>query len=150
VAKRELADIPVFGWALRSAGHIVVDRADPEQAIATLRAAKAEMGTGISVMIFPEGTREDDGQELLPLKKGGFVLAMETGTPIVPIAVRGSAAILPRDSWQIQSGVIDVVVGEPIPVEGTTRAALVERVESVLRRELGVTDAPRRRAMEGR
>jgi 1-acyl-sn-glycerol-3-phosphate acyltransferase len=140
VAKRELADIPVFGWALRNAGHIVIDRSNPEQAIATIRAAKAEMATGISVMIFPEGTREGDDRQLLPLKKGGFVLALETGAPIVPIAVRGSRAILPRDAWQIESGTIDVVVGEPIPVGGATREALVARVEAFLRRELGLDE----------
>lgn len=150
VAKRELADIPVFGWALRSAGHIVIDRSNPAQAIETIRAAKAEMATGISVMIFPEGTREGDAHALLPLKKGGFVLAMETGIPIVPIAVCGSRAILPRDAWTIESGVVDVVVGEPIPVADATREELVARVEAFLRRELGITSPSAPRAMEGR
>jgi 1-acyl-sn-glycerol-3-phosphate acyltransferase len=141
VAKRELADIPLFGWALRAAGHIIIDRSNAEQAIATLRAAKAQMDTGISVMIFPEGTREGHDQELLPLKKGGFVLALETGAPIVPIAVRGSRAILSRDDWRIHGGEIEVVVGEPIPVVGEDRKALAERVRAVFARELGL-DTP--------
>lgn len=141
VAKRELADIPVFGWALRNAGHIIIDRSNAEQAIATLRAAKAQMDAGISVMIFPEGTREGHDHELLPLKKGGFVLALETGAPIVPIAVRGSRAILSRDDWRIHAGDIEVVVGEPIPVVGEDRKTLAERVRVVFTRELGL-DAP--------
>jgi 1-acyl-sn-glycerol-3-phosphate acyltransferase len=138
VAKRELLDVPFFGWALRRAGHVIIDRSNPEQAIASLRAAKTIMDRGVSVVIFPEGTREGHDHELLPLKKGGFMLAIETGAPIVPLAVRDSRAILPRDDWRIQRGIIDVVVGEPIPVDGETREALVERVETFLRRELGL------------
>ena len=142
VAKKELADIPIFGWAMRRAGHVIIDRSNPEQALASLRAAKTMMDRGISVMIFPEGTREGHDDELLPLKKGGFVLALETGVPIVPIAVRNSRAILPRDDWHIRSGTMTVVVGEPIPVEGQDRETLVAKVEAFLRRELGVQVAP--------
>jgi 1-acyl-sn-glycerol-3-phosphate acyltransferase len=138
VAKKELLEIPFFGWALRRAGHIIIDRSNPEQAIASLRAAKAIMDTGVSVVIFPEGTREGHDHELLPLKKGGFMLAMETGAPIVPLAVRDSRAILPRDDWRIRRGIIDVVVGEPIAVDGESRETLTARVESFLRRELGL------------
>jgi 1-acyl-sn-glycerol-3-phosphate acyltransferase len=94
------------------------------------------METGISVMIFPEGTREEHDHELLPLKKGGFMLALETGVPIVPLAVRNSRAILPRDDWRVRSGTIHVIVGEPIPVTDETREHLVRRVEEFLRREL--------------
>jgi 1-acyl-sn-glycerol-3-phosphate acyltransferase len=77
VAKSELADIPIFGWAMRRAGHVIIDRSNPEQALASLRAARTMMDAGISVMIFPEGTREGHDHELLPLKKGGFLLALE-------------------------------------------------------------------------
>ena len=148
VAKRELAEIPIFGWGLRRAGHIIIDRSNPEQAIASLRAARAMMETGISVMIFPEGTREGHDHELLPLKKGGFMLALETGVPIVPLAVRNSRAILPRDDWRVRSGTIHVVVGTPIPVADETRERLVQRVEEFLCRELDLEPPPR--AAEGR
>ncbi len=150
VAKRELVEVPFFGWALRRAGHIIIDRSNPEQAIASLRAAKTMMDTGVSVVIFPEGTREHHDHELLHLKKGGFMLAIETGTPIVPIAVRDSRAILPRDDWRIHSGDIDVVVGEPIAVAGQTREALIARVETFLRRELGLAAPATRPAAEAR
>jgi 1-acyl-sn-glycerol-3-phosphate acyltransferase len=140
VAKRELASIPVFGWALRNAGHIIIDRSNPEQAVASLRAARTMMDTGISVVIFPEGTREGHDHELLKLKKGGFMLALETGVPIVPIAVRESRAILPREDWRIRSGTIDVVVGAPITVAGETREALMARVEGFLRHELDLEE----------
>lgn len=149
VAKRELVDIPVFGWALQRGGHIIIDRSNPEQAIASLRAARSMMDTGISVVIFPEGTREEHDRELLRLKKGGFLLALEVNVPIVPIAIRNSRAVLARDDWRIHGGTIDVVVGEPIPVEGRTREALVADVEQFLRRELAA-DAPPPRAVEAR
>ena len=149
VAKRELANIPIFGWAMRRAGHVIIDRSNPEQALASLRAARTMMDEGISVMIFPEGTREGHDHELLPLKKGGFLLALETGVPIVPIAVRRSREVLPRDDWRIRSGTIEVVVGEPIPVEGQDRETLVRRVETFLRRELGVATAAAETAHAG-
>jgi len=128
VAKVELTRVPVFGWALKHSGHIIIDRRDREQAVASLRAARAKMEKGVSVVIFPEGTRSGADQALLPFKKGGFMLALETGFPIVPLAVRGSRRILPRGSWQPSSGAIEVVVGAPIPVEGASREELMERV----------------------
>jgi 1-acyl-sn-glycerol-3-phosphate acyltransferase len=140
VAKKELLRVPAFGFAIRHAGHIIIDRSDREQAVATLKAAKAKMAQGISVMIFPEGTRARPEQGLLPLKKGGFMLALDTGFPIVPIAVRGSAALLPRGSWLPRAGDIDVVVGAPIAVAGVERDELIRRVGAFFREH--VTSAP--------
>jgi 1-acyl-sn-glycerol-3-phosphate acyltransferase len=136
VAKKELTRVPVFGWALRHTGHIIIDRSDTQQAVASLRAARAQMSEGVSVMIFPEGTRSLDGQDLLPFKKGGFMLALETGYPIVPLVVRGSREILPRGAWQVASGDIEVIVGPPIPVAGLDREELMRRVESFMREHL--------------
>jgi 1-acyl-sn-glycerol-3-phosphate acyltransferase len=141
VAKVELTRIPVFGWAIKHTGHIIIDRSDRTQAIATLRAAREKMGEGVSVIIFPEGTRGAIEGPLLPFKKGGFMLARETGFPIVPIAVRGSGELLPRGSWQPVAGEIEVVVGPPIPVEGADRDDLVERVRAFMVEQLG-TRAP--------
>lgn len=133
VAKKELLDVPFFGFALRHTGHIVIDRSDHEQAITTLNAAREKMATGISVMIFPEGTRAKPEQDLLPFKKGGFMLALDTGFPIVPVAVRGSADLLPRDSWLPRGGDIDVVVGAPIDVRGLDRDELMRQVAEFIR-----------------
>jgi 1-acyl-sn-glycerol-3-phosphate acyltransferase len=151
VAKRELADIPLFGWALRNAGHIVIDRSNPAQALATMRDAKGLMAGGVSVVVFPEGTRETHDHELLPLKKGGFVLALETGTPIVPVAVRGSRAVLASNDWCIHDGEIEVVVGAPIDMTGRDRATLTAAVHAFLSNELdGELPAQDRRAAEAR
>ena len=136
VAKVELTRVPVFGWALKHSGHVIIDRRDTAQAIASLRAARTKMAAGISVVIFPEGTRSGAHQTLLPFKKGGFMMAIETNFPIVPIAVLGSREILPRGSWQPASGEIEVVVGPPIAVEGVSREELFARVRGFMLTEL--------------
>jgi len=140
VAKKELTRVPVFGWVLRNTGHVIIDRSDHVQAIASLRAARATMSRGVSVVIFPEGTRALPGEPLLPFKKGGFMLALETGFPIVPIVVRGSAAVLPSHSRAIRSGEIDVVVGAPVPVAGRGRDDVMAEVRALMLEQLGETE----------
>jgi 1-acyl-sn-glycerol-3-phosphate acyltransferase len=136
VAKKELTRVPVFGWALKHTGHIIIDRSDHTQAVRTLSAAREQMLEGISVVIFPEGTRSSAGETLLPLKKGGFMLALETGFPIVPMVVRGSREILPRGSWRPEPGEVEVVVGAPIPVAGVERDELMRRVRAFMLEQL--------------
>jgi 1-acyl-sn-glycerol-3-phosphate acyltransferase len=138
VAKKELTEIPLFGWALRNAGHIIVDRSNTANAVASLRAAMAQMARGVSVIIFPEGTRATRDESLGAFKKGGFMLALEMDTPIVPVAVRGTRALLPRDSWQIRGGTVEVVVGAPIPTTGRDREQLMAAVAAFMRSELGL------------
>jgi 1-acyl-sn-glycerol-3-phosphate acyltransferase len=138
VAKRELTRVPFFGWALRHAGHVIIDRSDHAQAVASLRAARAQMLEGVSVMIFPEGTRSTAADVLLPFKKGGFMLALEAGFPIVPVVVRGSRALLPRGSRPPRAGDIDVLVGAPIETHGVDRDVLMARVQQVMLDALGV------------
>jgi 1-acyl-sn-glycerol-3-phosphate acyltransferase len=132
VAKKELTRVPVFGWALKHTGHIVIDRSDTQEAVRTLRAAHERMLGGISVTIFPEGTRSPVGEMLLPLKKGGFMLALETGIPIVPMVVRGSGEILPRGTWYPVPGDVEVIVGAPIPVVGMDRDELIRCVRAFM------------------
>lgn len=116
LAKKELLFVPFFGWAVWASSHIIVDRSNRAEAVAALRRAKKQMARGISLVIFPEGTRSRRG-EILPFKRGGFVLALRTRTPIVPVAINGSGAILPRGDWRIRRGEIEVIIGEPVPVE---------------------------------
>lgn len=143
VAKKELTGVPVFGWALRHTDHIIIDRSDRAQAVASLRAARVQMERGVSVIIFPEGTRsEPDDPEMLPFKKGGFMLALETGFPIVPIAIRGSAEVLPKGGWEVADGDIDVVVGAPMTVTGMDRATLMARVRDRMEALLELPAAP--------
>jgi 1-acyl-sn-glycerol-3-phosphate acyltransferase len=132
VAKKELTRVPVFGWALRHSDHIIIDRSDHVQAMQSLRAAAEKMRSGLSVIIFPEGTRGPGDGSMLPWKRGGFVLALDAGIPIVPLAIRGSADVLGRHGWQIHGGTIDVLVGTPIPVAGLDRDELMRRVRERL------------------
>jgi 1-acyl-sn-glycerol-3-phosphate acyltransferase len=130
VAKRELIYVPFFGWALWLAGLVFLPRADREESIRRLGSAAALLGKGTSVILFPEGTRSPDGR-LLPFKKGGFVLAVRTGTPIVPVAIRGSGAILPKGSLAVRPGTIDITFMPEVDTSGyryETRDDLIERV----------------------
>jgi 1-acyl-sn-glycerol-3-phosphate acyltransferase len=149
VAKKELTRVPIFGWALRHTGHVIVDRGDHAQAMASMRAAEEKMRSGISVIIFPEGTRAPTDDALLPFKRGGFVLAHETGIPIVPVGVRGSRAVLPPHGRDIAAGEIEVVVGTPIEVEGRDLEELMAVVRSHIERlasERAAAEPPRAEA----
>ncbi len=139
LAKAELFNIPVFGRAMRGAGYISIDRADREAAFKSLGEAAETIRKGVAIMIFPEGTRSLDGT-LKPFKKGGFVLAVDAGVPIVPVSIRGTHAIMPKRSWIIRPRDVTVEVGEPIDTSDCTRAtkeALMERVRAAIRRGLG-------------
>ena len=116
IAKRELLWVPFFGWAMWAAKHITVDRSDRMDALGSLKKAKERMKGGISLVIFPEGTRSGDGH-LLPFKRGGLLLAVRTQTPIVPVTISGSWAILPKGDWRIRGGQIEVTVGAPVSVK---------------------------------
>jgi len=113
MAKKELYKIPVFGWALYASGTIRIDRSNRERAIDSVNNALDRIKKGVSVVVFPEGTRSEDGK-IREFKKGGFVLAIKGGVPIVPISVSGSRFILKKNSMQINPGEIKIVISEPI------------------------------------
>jgi 1-acyl-sn-glycerol-3-phosphate acyltransferase len=117
IAKKELLRVPFLGWAMWATKHVTVDRDDPLDAVKSLERAKKCLAAGISLVVYPEGTRSTDGQ-LLRFKKGGFLLAVQTNTPIVPVTVNGSGVLLPAGAWRLQPGVIKVIVDEPISVDG--------------------------------
>ncbi len=100
-------------WA---AGHITVNRSNRAEALKSLKKATERIASGISLVFFPEGTRSPDGR-LLPFKRGGFWLAVKTQTPVVPITINGSGALLPKGDWRIRRGEIEVTVGKPLLVE---------------------------------
>ncbi|HEY3176425.1 MAG TPA: lysophospholipid acyltransferase family protein [Candidatus Polarisedimenticolia bacterium] len=140
IAKKELFRIPLFGWAIWIAGFIRIDREDRERAFRSLDVAAERIRRGRSVLIFAEGTRSLDGR-LLPFKKGGFILAISSGCPIVPISISGSRAILARNTLDVRRGTIDVVIGEPIdvaPYSMEMRNELIARVRRAI--ESGFTE----------
>ena len=144
IAKKQLASIPLFGWAMSAGRFIFIDRQNTASARRTMALAAARIRSGQSVVIFPEGTRTRDGR-LLPFKKGGFHLAMESGAAIVPVAIRGSREVMPRGSALIRTGNVSLEVGEPIPTAGVAasdRDALIARVRGRVAAMLGESDEP--------
>ncbi len=117
MTKRSLFRIPVFGWALWVAGFIPVDLKDKSQARDTFRAAAARLRAGASVLVFPEGSRSLDG-ELQPFLSGGFLLALRSGLPILPVGIQGTFEVRHRRSFLIRPGRVRVRYGRPLPVEG--------------------------------
>lgn len=114
IAKRELFSIPVFGQAMKAAGFISVDRENRSSAINSLADAKQALENGTPIWIAPEGTRSPTG-ELMPFKKGGFVLAVESGTPILPVSIAGTREVLPAHGRRSRAGVeVFVTIHPPI------------------------------------
>lgn len=120
LAKAELFKIPIFGSSMRGAGAISIDRSNRKSAFASLNLAAKMIRNGTSVMIFPEGTRSDDGQ-LLPFKKGGFVLAVDAAVPIVPIVITGTHEIMPKGRLLIRRRSVCIEVGLPVQSSDYTR-----------------------------
>ncbi|MBN2718426.1 MAG: 1-acyl-sn-glycerol-3-phosphate acyltransferase [Deltaproteobacteria bacterium] len=113
MAKKSLFFIPIFGWSMWLARFIPVDRASSRKARASIENAAKKVKNGPSVLVFPEGTRSPDGQ-IKSFKSGAFVLAEKAGVPVLPVAIRGSYNVLPKDSLRPQKGVIEFIVGTPI------------------------------------
>ena len=134
VAKRELAWIPFFGWAMWLGGHVIINRGNRERAIASLRRAAERIRGGMNVVIFPEGTRSPTG-EMRAFKSGGFHLALEAQVPILPVTVSGSRHLTPKGSLRVESGRVLVRYGKPLPTAGlglADREALKLRVREAI------------------
>ncbi|MBK8741314.1 MAG: AMP-binding protein [Betaproteobacteria bacterium] len=116
-AKRELAGVPLIGPALRRLDTAFVERFDAAQGVEDTRALQARVRAGESMVFFPEGTfRRASG--LLPFKLGAFVVAAETGTPVVPVALNGSRGLLRDAAWLPERGAVRITIGEAIPPAG--------------------------------
>ncbi len=123
VAKHVLKYVPFLGWYMWATGMIFVHRGRRGASMGSLREAGGRVRDGANVLVFPEGTRSRDGQ-LLPFKKGAFVLASTAGVPIVPIAIEGSGRCMPAGGFRVRPGVIRVKLGEPIPTTGPLKGEI--------------------------
>lgn len=144
VAKKELFRIPLFGPAIKATGHVRLDRENLKQAFGAYEeAARRIRDQSLHVLVYPEGTRTRTG-EMLPFKKGPFVLAIACGAPIVPMYVDGAFGIMPKGTVRVRPHPIRVLVGEPIPTAGLTyedRDALAQRVREAMLRLKARVDA---------
>jgi len=134
--KKELFRIPLFGLAMKRAGYIRIDRSDHQKAVQSMEEAAEKIKSGSSIVIFPEGTRSRDGNLQYPFKKGGFHLALQSGVPVVPVAVLGSRVVLPRHSKKVTPGTITMRIGKPIDPQGHDISALMEEVYKAINQGL--------------
>lgn len=113
--KRELERIPVFGWALKISPFIAIERERAREAADVLQKVVATMAAGSSVLVFPEGTRSVDGN-VGTFRRGAFSLAVRSERQIVPLALKGTAAILPKKTRKINGGDVSVRIFPPVTV----------------------------------
>jgi 1-acyl-sn-glycerol-3-phosphate acyltransferase len=138
-AKQSLFRLPVLGWGMRLYRHLPVDRTSVRSALGTLKAARASVKHGYSMVFFPEGTRSRTG-EVGPFRPGAFRVASETGTRLLPVTIDGTMAVMPKGQFAASPGEVTVTVHPPMDPPGGTMAdlraataACRERIELGLR-----------------
>jgi 1-acyl-sn-glycerol-3-phosphate acyltransferase len=134
LAKKELFSIPILGWAMSAAGYISIDRQGTRETVEAMKEAAQKIRDGMSVVIFPEGSRTPDGS-IQPFRKGGFTLAIRSQVPIVPIAISGSREIMSKDRLTANPGEIRVRIGSPIKTRDysmQSRESLMEKVREII------------------
>lgn len=146
MAKDTLFKIPFFGPALLAIGHVPVDRSNRRAAMASVEAMVQAARDGFNLLVFPEGSRNEDPSDLAPFKTGGVITALKAARPIVPVVVRGSASILPKKSLLHTPGTVEIICLPPFdPSQAYTlkdRDRLAEDLRERMRRVyLGQTAA---------
>jgi len=134
IAKKMFLYLPFFGLYMWAAGMIFVDRARSSKAVASMRAAGGKIREGANIIAFPEGTRSLDDQ-IAPFKKGIFIVALEAGVPIVPLAIEGTAEAMPPHRLDLPGGKARVRIGKPIDTlqyDRTQRDALIRDARDAL------------------
>jgi len=115
--KAELTKLPILGAVMVAGGFVPVERDRREASMASIDRAAESIRSGNSFLIFPEGTRSKTS-ELLPFKKGGFIMAIKAQAPIVPVAVSGGRSAMQKGSWFVRPVMVDVRIGEPVETSG--------------------------------
>lgn len=134
IMKQELMRIPLLGMAMRRAGYIGLERKDPRQAVASLQRAAEKIRSGLSILVFPEGTRSRDGR-LRDFKRGGFNLALRAGCDIVPVTIEGSYRIVSQDRPALHKTTVTLHLGTPIAADRFSKRnvdALVAEVRQAI------------------
>lgn len=133
--KHEIDQIPILARAFRLGGFIPIDRRHKESAMRSIEAGAQSIRSGNSFLIFPEGTRSRT-DDMLPFKKGGFVMAIKAQAPVVPVAVQGGRAAMRKGTALIYPAMVTIRVGKPIETAGLDledRDALIARVREAIR-----------------
>lgn len=111
--KKSLEKVPFVGWACKWAGHVFVDDRSPSSIRETIKESESRLRDGMSLVIFPEGSRTFDGA-MIPFKRGAFMLAGEFRLPVVPVTIKGAFERMPRTTYNVRSGRIDIYIHKPI------------------------------------
>jgi 1-acyl-sn-glycerol-3-phosphate acyltransferase len=146
LAKRELMRVPFLSQALRSGGHVVIDRGQRANAAQALSQAAEQVRAGKTVLIFPEGTRGET-DTIGTFKKGGFFLAKEASVSILPVGLRGARAVFPKGSLLVRPGKVEVHIGQAIPPDEVERRATNEMVPLVRAKIIELSAMPAREAV---
>ncbi len=120
IVKEELRRVPLLGWYMSAMGMIYIRRRQRRQSLVAMQLCARRIAEGRSILIFPEGTRSKDGK-LGPFKPGAFVAPIDAGAPVVPVAIDGTARILPAGGFRVRPGRIRLAVGRPIATAGLER-----------------------------
>jgi 1-acyl-sn-glycerol-3-phosphate acyltransferase len=139
LAKAELFKIPIFGYAMQQEGYISINRFDRSSAIQSLNNAAEKIKNGVSVIIFPEGTRSRENN-IQPFKKGGFVLAVDSGVPIIPVIIHGTWEIMQKKQILVKPGHVVLEIKKPINTLDYTRKTkddLMEKVRNIILESYG-------------
>ncbi len=138
LVKSEIRKMPIFGYTLERIGHVYIDRKNRKGVSISLEAASRKIKKGTSVIIFPEGTRSEDGH-LLKFRMGGATIALKSGIPILPVTVNGSRFVLPKNTLALMPGKIEIVVGDVIDPSGydeNHKYELMEKIRSAIEKNL--------------
>ena len=144
ILKKELRKLPLLGLIMEMGGFVFIDRKDRVQSIVGMKQAVRQLQQGHSFLIYPEGTRTRTG-ELGPFKKGPFIMAIESGTPIVPVSVKGSYEIMPPDQFRVRPGTVVVTFHPRISTNAlllADREELTERVRATIAAALVESGSP--------
>lgn len=133
IAKKEIGNIPFFGWLYRLSGHLLIDRSDRQGAIAAMaETAEVVRKHNLSIWMWPEGTRSKDGR-LLPIKKGLGHLAIATGLPVVPVVLHNTHKSWTKNEMRLRPTTVEVDILEPIRTDHWTAETLDENLAEVHR-----------------
>jgi 1-acyl-sn-glycerol-3-phosphate acyltransferase len=144
IAKVSLGAFPFLGWHLRRSGHLLVDRRRPDR-LGILRKWRSLVADGLSLIIFPEGTRSADGR-LAPFQPGSFLLAIEAGLPIVPLSIAGTRAVMRKGRLMTSPGHVSLVIHPPIETSGLSvhdARKLAERSRRIVEADIVVDGVAR-------
>jgi 1-acyl-sn-glycerol-3-phosphate acyltransferase len=139
IAKESLGSFPFIGWHLRRTGHLLVDRRNPDRA-GILKRWRDLVVNGLSLIIFPEGTRSADGR-VGRFKAGSFMLAIEAGLPIVPVSIVGTRFVMRKGRLTVEPGDVRLVVHPPIETAGRAEQPTIDHARALAAEVHGVISA---------